>query len=92
MRSRLRFLAGVLVGTLVAATVMVTTSGDGSFAATRYRELSLFTNVLRLVRDNYVEDVDESKLIRGAVRGMLAQNLSRPLVQLPGQQPTVSFQ
>jgi carboxyl-terminal processing protease len=41
--------------------------------AARYEDLSLFTSVIHLVRRNYVEDVDETNLIRGAVRGMLAE-------------------
>ena len=39
----------------------------------RYDDLSLFTSVLTLVRGNYVEQIDESDLIRGAVRGMLRE-------------------
>jgi carboxyl-terminal processing protease len=66
IRFLLTFLAGILVAVLVATGASV-----GSFAATRYEELSLFTNVLTLVRRNYVEPVDERKLVRGAVRGML---------------------
>jgi carboxyl-terminal processing protease len=68
IRFLLAFLAGILAAVLVASAVSV-----GSFAATRYEELSLFTNVLTLVRRNYVEPVDERKLVRGAVRGMLAE-------------------
>jgi len=64
----LTFLAGV-----VAAVVAATAASVGSSAATRYEDLSLFTNVLTLVRRNYVEPVDERKLMRGAVRGMLAE-------------------
>jgi carboxyl-terminal processing protease len=45
----------------------------GSFAATRYEDLSIFTSVLNLVRRNYVEPVEESDLVKGAVRGMLAE-------------------
>ena len=41
--------------------------------AARYEDLSLFTSVIHLVRRNYVEEVDETNLIRGAVRGMLAE-------------------
>jgi carboxyl-terminal processing protease len=65
----LTFLAGIVV------TVLATTfSGSvASLAATRYEDLSLFTNVLNLVRRNYVEPVDDSVLVRGAVRGMLQE-------------------
>jgi len=69
---RIRFLLTFLAGILAAALV-ATAASVGSFAATRYEELSLFTNVLTLVRRNYVEPVDERKLVRGAVRGMLAE-------------------
>jgi carboxyl-terminal processing protease len=55
------------------AALVATAASVGSFAATRYEELSLFTNVLRMVRLNYVEPVDEGKLMRGAIRGMLAE-------------------
>ena len=43
-------------------------------AATRYDDLSLFTSVLARVKQNYVEAVDERRLIHGAVRGMLPKN------------------
>jgi carboxyl-terminal processing protease len=71
-RLRIRFFLTFLAGILAAALV-ATAASVGSFAATRYEELSLFTNVLTLVRRNYVEPVDERKLVRGAVRGMLAE-------------------
>jgi carboxyl-terminal processing protease len=69
IRFFLTFLAGVVVATLTASL-----SGTmSSFAATRYEDLSLFTNVLAIVRRNYVEEVDDHTLIRGAVRGMLQE-------------------
>jgi carboxyl-terminal processing protease len=71
--TRLRFLVGFLAGTLTTALVVASTGGASGLASTRYRDLSLFTNVLRLVRENYVEEVDESDLVRGAVRGMLQE-------------------
>jgi carboxyl-terminal processing protease len=65
----LTFLAGIVVTVLV-----ITFSGSvSSLAATRYEDLSLFTNVLNLVRRNYVEPVEDSVLVRGAVRGMLQE-------------------
>jgi len=71
-RLRIRFLLTFLAG-IVAAALVATGSSVGSSAANRYEDLSLFTNVLTLVRRNYVEPVDEGKLVRGAVRGMLAE-------------------
>ncbi|MAG33038.1 MAG: peptidase S41 [Deltaproteobacteria bacterium] len=39
--------------------------------AQRYEDLSLFANVLELVRSNYVEGVDEHELLMSAMRGIL---------------------
>jgi carboxyl-terminal processing protease len=72
-RPSVRFLSGLGVGLLAAAGLGLALSGERTFAATRYEDLSLFSSVLRIVRENYVDDVDESRLIRGAVRGMLAE-------------------
>jgi carboxyl-terminal processing protease len=68
VRSVLLFAAGA-----AAATVFLGPGPSGSVAAARYEDLSLFTSVMHLVRRNYVEEVDETELIRGAVRGMLAE-------------------
>jgi carboxyl-terminal processing protease len=69
---RIRILLSFLAG--VVAAVLVATAGSvGSSAAGRYEDLSLFTNVLTLVRRNYVEPIDESQLVKGAVRGMLSE-------------------
>lgn len=42
-------------------------------AATRYDDLSLFTSVLNLVKQNYVDSVEDRELLRSAVRGMLEE-------------------
>ena len=39
--------------------------------AQRYEDLSVFTSVLELVRNNYVEDVDEHAILMSAMRGIL---------------------
>ena len=70
-RQRVRFLLTFFAGIAVAVLVTNLSSTLHVVAATRYEDLSLFTNVLNLVRRNYVEPVDEGKLIRGAVHGML---------------------
>ncbi len=73
-RNRIGFLLTFLAGVSAAALVMGVASGVRSVAAaTRYDDLDLFTSVLRLVEQNYVDEVDESALVRGAVRGMLAE-------------------
>jgi carboxyl-terminal processing protease len=63
------FLAGALVGGLLLGGGSVPESG----ASPRYQDLSLFSSVLDLVRKNYVEEVDEEKLMHGALRGMLQE-------------------
>ena len=70
---RIRFLLTFLAGVMAAAVTGVLASSAGSLAATRYEELSVFTSVLNLVRRNYVEPVEEDELVRGALRGMLAE-------------------
>jgi len=72
-RDRIRFLLTFLAGVMAAAVTGVLAGSAGSLAATRYEELSVFTNVLNLVRRNYVEPVEEDELVRGALRGMLAE-------------------
>jgi carboxyl-terminal processing protease len=41
-------------------------------AASLYRELDIFTRVLADIENNYVEPIDERKLIYGAIKGMMA--------------------
>ena len=72
-RVRIRFLLTFLAGVMAAALTGVIAGSAGSRAATRYEELSVFTNVLNLVRRNYVEPVEEDELVKGALRGMLAE-------------------
>ncbi|HXV35719.1 MAG TPA: S41 family peptidase [Myxococcota bacterium] len=70
---RIRFLLTFLAG-VIAAGAAPLLAGNVSYSETsRYDDLSLFTSVLTLVRGNYVEPIDESQLIRGAVRGMLEE-------------------
>ncbi len=71
-RSTLRSLT-LFLGGAAASLAFVAVSRVGPVSAARYEDLSLFTSVLHLVRRNYVEEVDETALIRGAVRGMLAE-------------------
>jgi carboxyl-terminal processing protease len=72
-RLRLRFASGFLAGLVAAGGLLIALSSERTFAATRYEDLSLFSSVLRIIRENYVDEIDESRLIRGAVRGMLAE-------------------
>jgi carboxyl-terminal processing protease len=73
-RKRIPYLLTFLAGVVVSAIAMVFASASGNVAsAARYDDLGLFTSVMRLVQQNYVEEVDESALIRGALRGMLSE-------------------
>jgi carboxyl-terminal processing protease len=72
-RQRVRLLLTFLSGVIAAAIVSVVAGTVGSVAATRYEDLSLFTSVMNLVRRNYVEDIDDARLMRGALRGMLEE-------------------
>jgi carboxyl-terminal processing protease len=71
-RSRLRtlviFCAGAATSLALVGVLRV-----GPVTAARYEDLSLFTSVMHLIRRNYVEPVDDTTLIRGAIRGMLAE-------------------
>ena len=63
------FLSGALCALLLLALVRVAPS----LADIEYDELRLFSDVLSLIRDNYVEEVNETALVRGAVRGMTGE-------------------
>jgi len=63
----------VFLGGAAASLAFLAVTRPDDVTAARYEDLSLFTSVMHLVRRNYVEEVDETNLIRGAVRGMLAE-------------------
>jgi carboxyl-terminal processing protease len=66
-KKRLVFLA-FLLGVILL--VVVDSSREG-LAGSKYEELAIFNNVLSIVEKNYVEPVDDKKLIEGAIQGML---------------------
>lgn len=59
-------LGGLLAGSFTSNSVI-------AYADERYQELQIFTKVLNLVQQYYVETVDTKKLIYGAIKGMLAE-------------------
>ncbi len=68
IRTPFVFLSGAL------AAIALNFAGLGRLAeAARYDDLNLFSSVLDHVRRFYVEPVDDNTLVRGAVRGMLAE-------------------
>ncbi len=65
------FLVVLGLGGLVAGSF--TSNSVIAYADERYQELQIFTKVLNLVQQYYVETVDTKKLIYGAIKGMLAE-------------------
>src|SRR5687768_16436707 len=59
-----------LVGAL--ALIPVTTSSLAAADVDTYKELETFMGVFERVRGNYVDQVDDHTLIKGAIDGMLA--------------------
>jgi carboxyl-terminal processing protease len=63
-----------IIGLLLALSLgFAMIPGVQSFATDRYLDLQLFTKVLNLVQQYYVEEVDLKKLIYGGVKGMLRE-------------------
>src|SRR5688500_15036597 len=66
---------GVVVGQSLTRQMLALTvhaaSSQKEIQADRYENLELFQKVLHFVEANYVEDVDNEKLIHGAIKGML---------------------
>lgn len=73
----------------VASTLSVVLALHGAFALPKdyspYRKLGIFAKVLTYVENNYVEHVDDSELIYGAIDGML-QTLDAHSVFMPPDQ------
>ena len=59
-------LAGFTLGAISASSTL-------AYAKERYADLQIFTKVLNLVQQYYVEEVDMTKLIYGGVKGMLQE-------------------
>lgn len=64
-------------GVLISGTVHAARDGSRT-----YRQLDIFARVLSYVENNYVDEVEEQKLIRGAIKGLLA-NLDAHTVYMP---------
>jgi carboxyl-terminal processing protease len=58
--------SGLLIGTMSSESIL-------AFAGERYKNLQIFTKVLNLVQQYYVEDVDTNKLVYGGIKGMLGE-------------------
>jgi carboxyl-terminal processing protease len=76
MRKTSLVLLGAVAGaalTLVAVqpSRLIGTSASAAAAADTYRQLNLFGDIFERVRSHYVEKPDDSKLVEGAINGML---------------------
>ena len=58
--------SGFILGALASGSPL-------AFAKDRYQDLQIFTKVLNLVQQYYVEEVDVKKLIYGGIKGMLSE-------------------
>ena len=67
----LPFITLLLVLALIATSVaLVRTKNVYAAKTDKYQNLDLFTNALYLIENDYVEPVDNKKLIYGAIKGM----------------------
>src|SRR5258708_2931765 len=77
MRKTSLVLLGAVAGaalTLIAvqpSRLLVGTSARAAGSADTYRQLNLFGDIFERVRSHYVEKPDDSKLVEGAINGML---------------------
>ena len=75
MRKTSLVLVGAAVGAALTALVTQPPSWIGASAraaaADTYRQLNLFGDIFERVRSHYVEKPDDSKLVEGAINGML---------------------
>lgn len=63
-----KFVTGAMMALMIS---MPGTSESTSNESELYNQLDTWTNILKLVRDNYVDEVDEKELIEAAIQGML---------------------
>lgn len=59
--------------TVISVTLFVGGGPIKSYAEDRYAELQIFSKILSLTQQYYVEEVDTKKLITGAIKGMLRE-------------------
>lgn len=62
----------LITGAMMALMVSVPSGADSSSKETElYNQLDTWANILRLVSENYVDEVDEKELVEAAIQGML---------------------
>ncbi|NTV13800.1 MAG: S41 family peptidase [Desulfobulbaceae bacterium] len=65
-------LTALVVTCVLFLTVVMQNRGATASVNDTYQNLEVFSNVLSLIQKNYVEDVDTSEVLQGAIKGMLA--------------------
>ncbi len=66
------FVTGAMMALMVSPLMsMPSAAQPSSKEVDLYNQLDTWTNILKLVRDNYVDEVDEKELIEAAIEGML---------------------
>ncbi|PCH82134.1 MAG: peptidase S41 [Hyphomicrobiales bacterium] len=65
-------LGAALVGFMLQPGSLTSTSAAKAASSDTYRQLNLFGDAFKRIRENYVEVPDEQKLIEAAVEGMLS--------------------
>ncbi|WP_334128366.1 S41 family peptidase [Sneathiella sp.] len=65
---------GVLAAAVLLLSIAIITTPDNRVEASSetYRQLNLFGDVFAKIREDYVEEVDDQKLIEAAINGMLS--------------------
>ncbi|MDF2366528.1 S41 family peptidase [Sneathiella sp.] len=69
-----QFVTGVLAASVLILSVAIIATPDDRVEASSetYRQLNLFGDVFAKIREDYVEEVDDEKLIEAAINGMLS--------------------
>src|SRR5438105_12627074 len=62
----------MVVGAFAAGLVVMGAATALPRSYSPYHKLNIFTRVLSYVENNYIEDVDQDKLVYGAIKGMLS--------------------
>ena len=68
-RAMLPFICGMLVAGVLAVPALTTAESRNKDDV--YRQLGLFGDIFQRVRESYVDEVDDKKLIESAINGML---------------------
>jgi carboxyl-terminal processing protease len=75
MRKTSMLFLGAVIGAGLTTLVAQPTSWVGSSASAAvgdtYKQLNLFGDIFERIRSHYVETPDDSKLVEGAINGML---------------------